>query len=133
MTKYSKEVREEAARRAYAVDLDDPDWTADNIANDWIGRALCRAVADGLLHLDPVELDRARWEEAKRRFASQQGLTVDHFYRRLVREGWHPEPVDPVAEFCKAINVGPASDLGREIQAALDKLGLDIVKREAGQ
>lgn len=56
MTDYPQEVREEAARRANAESLHN-DATAGNITNGPHGRALCRAVADGLLHpelVDPV-------------------------------------------------------------------------------
>lgn len=101
MTDFPQAVREEAARRANATAQSD-DYTAANIIALESHRALCQAVQDGALHLDLVELDRARWYEANR--AADALSSVLSEYRRLVREGWTPpEPVDPVVEVAREV------------------------------
>ena len=123
MTEYSKEVREEAARRANAWSLVGA-WTADSVVSAPAGRALCQAVQDGALHLDPVELDKARWEVAKHRSATQGRSMIEH-YRRLVISGWPPpEPVDPVEQVEELMSFD-GGDL--RLGPALSKLRLKIV------
>lgn len=137
MTEYSKEVREEAARRANAWSLVGA-WTADSVVSAPAGRALCQAVQDGALHLDPVELDKARWDAATT-FASDrygssgpvwQGAAIGE-YRRLVREGWTPPEVDPVEQVAREMfTEGGMHHACASLNAALAKLRLKIVPED---
>ena len=137
MTDFPQAVRKEAARRANAEGYPG-NLNVKDIASFPLGCALCRAVLDGALHLDPMELDKARWDEAER-LASQVDIREGAFtagwwrmeweeYRRLVRKGWTPpEPVDQVEQICTELGW---RDEARDIRAALAKLGLKIVKDE---
>lgn len=127
MTEYSKEVREEAARRANEHRYLKEPYTAANICVSPLAHALCQVVLDGALHLDPVELDQARWEEATLRFGNALDDDIRN-YRRLVREGWTPpEPVDPV-EQVEALMSFDGGDL--RLGPALSKLRLKIVPED---
>lgn len=127
---FSLAVREKAAEYANAHAVD-PYWTAGTIADcHQLGHALCWAVQDGALHMDPVELDRARWEEACRqtdRSGTYPEIVGTH--RRLVREGWlPPEPVDPVEQVAREVDDDNWVGVTRSLRASLGKLGLKIVK-----
>ena len=135
MTEYSKEIREEAARRANAENFTSKLYDRINISTIRFGRALCQAVLDGALHLDPEELDRARLEEAKKNTPSSGYAQSKawweaalHEYRRRVREGWTPpEPVDPVEQVAREL-MWKIDEDAAVLSAALAKLGLKIVK-----
>jgi hypothetical protein len=127
---YPIEVREEAARRLNTT-LNTVGYSEWNVANTGAGLAVCQAVLDGLLHVDPVELDRARWEEACAHAGLHDEARMQE-YRHLVRKGQHPEPVDPVAQVWRDERLQRTGSL-ETFRAALDKLGYVITKREAGQ
>lgn len=102
MSDFSQAVREKAAAMVNAQESH-LGWRADEIAQGCVGRALCQAVQDGALHLDPVELDKARWEEAEKITPASYGALA-LIYRRLVRDRWTPpEPVDPVKQVAREV------------------------------
>jgi hypothetical protein len=129
MTEFPLKVRAEAARRVNAEGR--LTWTAEDIIEGQVGIALCQAVMDGCLHLDPDELDRAR-AEVVLAGGYTPGLDRSPYdrYRRLVREGWTPpEPVDPVLAMCRELGWWSADDT-QPFAAALAKLRLKIVPED---
>lgn len=111
---FSLAVREEAARRANAESVGHTDYRADTIVKcaPIVGRALCRAVQNGNLHLDPAELDKARWKET-RKFSQDETYRADQVfrYRILVISNWTPpEPVDPVVEAVGSLGLARLED-----------------------
>jgi hypothetical protein len=123
---FTQAVREKAAEMA-----NEEGWnvTPHAVSNWSEGRALCRAVQDGLLHIDPAELDKARWEAAH--WQIKTGETYTAAYRRLVREGWTPpEPVDPVEALLKEAFGHAAGLHGPHVAAALRRMRLKIVPED---